>query len=214
MSVSPEVGNFNIFANCKKESVETIYANPIPTNKVEISFFQNLLDNIGMPNDLYFDLTRVNDLKDALHIPESAHDTLNEYLPLLEGTKFRFVKDPQILAQLDLSSKKIQTPYIKNTTLFSEPIRNRDTTPLMDKIEFNQNMFLEISDEKSDLTIIPVEVNWDFLAKLRQGFSMKYGATWEMKAEYLSNSITIKECQTVKKEFSMNYDASKVIAGG
>ena len=84
----------------------------------------------------------------------------------------------------------------------------------MDKIEFNQNVFIEISDEKSDLTIIPVELNWDFLAILRQGFSMKYGATWEMKAEYLSNSITIKQCQTVKKEFSMNYDPSKVIEGG
>jgi hypothetical protein len=47
MSVSPEVGNFNIFANCKKESVETIYANPIPANKVEVSFSQNLLDNLG-----------------------------------------------------------------------------------------------------------------------------------------------------------------------
>jgi hypothetical protein len=55
-------------------------------------------------------------------------------------------------------------------------------------------VFIEISDEKSDLTIIPVELNWDFLAILRQGFSMKYGATWEMKAEYLSNSITIKQC--------------------
>jgi hypothetical protein len=57
-------------------------------------------------------------------------------------------------------------------------------------------VFLEISDELSeyDLTIIPIEINWDFLAKLRQGFSMKYGATWEMKAEYLSNSVTIKQC--------------------
>jgi hypothetical protein len=59
VSVTPKVGNFNIFINCKKESVETIYSNPIPSNKVEISFFQNLLDNFGMPNDLYFNLSRI-----------------------------------------------------------------------------------------------------------------------------------------------------------
>jgi|TARA_B110001450_G_scaffold241120_1_gene250347 hypothetical protein len=91
VSVFPKVGNLNIFINCKKESVETIYANPIPTNKVEISFFQNILDNLGMPNELYIDLTRINDpeIKRKYGI-----DSLDEYLPLLEGTKVRFVKDP------------------------------------------------------------------------------------------------------------------------
>ena len=109
VSVFPKTGNLNIFFNCKKESVETIYANPIATNKVEISFFQNLLDNLGIPNELYFDLARINELKDA-RIKEEHHEALEKYLPLLEGTKFRFLKDPQILAQLDLSSSVIQTP--------------------------------------------------------------------------------------------------------
>ena len=107
VSVSQKVGNLNIFINCKRDSVETIYANPIPTNKVEISFFQNLLDNVGMPNDLYFDLARVNDLKDSLKIPPEARESLTEYLPLLQGSKFRFVKDPLVLAQLDLSESII-----------------------------------------------------------------------------------------------------------
>ena len=170
VSVSPKVGNLNIFINCKKESVETIYANPIPANKVELSFFQNLLDNLGMPNELYFDLGRLkgDDFKSKLNIPDEA-DT---HLAMLEGAKFRFVKDPQVLAQLDLSAAKVQTPVIRNTSKFSEPIRNRDTTPIMDKIEINQNVFIELSDESSDLTIVPVEVNWDFLALLRQSFSM------------------------------------------
>jgi len=38
---------------------------------------------------------------------------------------------------------------------------------------------------------------------------MKYGATWEMKAEYLSNLVTIKECQHISKEFSFDYDPTK-----
>ena len=82
----------NIFINCKRESVETIYANPIPANKVEISFFQNLLDNIGMPNELYFDLTRIFDLKDDLDM--GIKEEHREHISYIEGTKFRFVKDP------------------------------------------------------------------------------------------------------------------------
>jgi hypothetical protein len=40
---------------------------------------------------------------------------------------------------------------------------------------------------------------------------MKYGATWEMKAEYLSNTVKFGECQHVPKEFSMEYDPSKQV---
>jgi hypothetical protein len=69
----------------------------------------------------------------------------------------------------------------------------------MDKIEINQNVYVELKDENTDLTIIPVEVNWDFLAHLRQSFSMRYGATWEMKAEYVSNVIKFNECQHVPR---------------
>jgi len=80
---------------------------------------------------------------------------------------------------------------------------------MMDKIEFNQNVFLEIKDANSDLTILPFEVNWEFLASLRQSFKMMYGATWEMKAEFLSNTVTVKECQHVKREHSTDWDPSK-----
>lgn len=84
---------------------------------------------------------------------------------------------------------------------------------MMDKISINQNVFIEISDSTSDLTIIPIEINWEFLAKLGQNFQMHYGVTQKIKAEYLSNVIKLKDCQTVKKEFSTNYDPSKVAAG-
>jgi hypothetical protein len=45
----------------------------------------------------------------------------------------------------------------------------------MDKIEINQNVFIEISSPGKDLTILPVEVNWDFLALLRNGPKLLYG---------------------------------------
>ena len=72
ISVTPETKNLNMFFNCKKESVETIYANPIPSKKVEVSFFQNLYDNLGMPNDLYFDLGRLKEFKEKFKIGNEA----------------------------------------------------------------------------------------------------------------------------------------------
>jgi hypothetical protein len=47
----------------------------------------------------------------------------------------------------------------------------------MDKIEINQNVFLEIKTADSDITVLPVEINWDFLALLRNGPLLKYGLT-------------------------------------
>jgi hypothetical protein len=47
----------------------------------------------------------------------------------------------------------------------------------MDKIEINQNVFIEIKTPNSDITILPIEINWDFLALLRNGPLLKYGRT-------------------------------------
>lgn len=60
---------------------------------------------------------------------------------------------------------------------------------------------------------MPIEVNVDFLAHLRQSFSLKYGATWEIKAEYLSNVVNIKDCQHISKEFSLEYDPNDISKG-
>jgi hypothetical protein len=38
--------------NCKKESILEVLNSPIPSNKAEASFAQNLLDNLGMPHEL------------------------------------------------------------------------------------------------------------------------------------------------------------------
>lgn len=35
---------------------------------------------------------------------------------------------------------------------------------------------------------------------------MKYGRTWDLKAEHISNTFEIKECQHVKREFSTDFD--------
>ena len=49
----------------------------------------------------------------------------------------------------------------------------------MDKISIHQNLFIEVKDKSknSDLSIIPIEVNLDFLALHRKGPLLKYGRT-------------------------------------
>jgi hypothetical protein len=66
----------------------------------------------------------------------------------------------------------------------------------MDKITINQNVFVEIKDKSknSDLSILPVQVNLEFLAKQRVGPKLKYGTTQEVKVEYLNNTFDIQDC--------------------
>ena len=71
----------------------------------------------------------------------------------------------------------------------------------MDKISINQNVILELSNGKDDLTLIPLEINWDFLALQREGFKMHYGPTTTGKFEYLNSEVTFRECQHIPKEF-------------
>jgi hypothetical protein len=64
MSVNKAKKNLNLFFNCKKDSVKAVLDSPIPSNKAEASFAQNLLDNLGMPNELYFPLHRIKDIQE------------------------------------------------------------------------------------------------------------------------------------------------------
>jgi hypothetical protein len=95
---------------------------------------------------------------------------------------------------------------MKNTTGYDYPKAINGSRPLMDKIEINQNIFLQINDQNSDLTILPISINWEFLAKLRTSYKMLYGATWNLKAEHIANTFEIKECQHVKRQFSSDFD--------
>ena len=75
---------------------------------------------------------------------------------------------------------QIQTPKIKNETAYEKA--ERFPHPFMDKITINQNVFIEVQDKKaansgSDITIIPLELNLEFLALHRVGQKMKYGTT-------------------------------------
>ena len=95
-------------------------------------------------------------------------------LDMVKGTNIRIIKDPLTLAKLEYG-KKLQVPHITNSTGFQKAIRAPH--PAMDKIEIHQNVFIEVQSGDSDITVLPIEINWDFLALLRHGPLMKYGRT-------------------------------------
>lgn len=45
----------------------------------------------------------------------------------------------------------------------------------MDKIQINQNIMIEIKEPNSDLTIVPIGLNLEFLAKFRDGPKYLFG---------------------------------------
>lgn len=47
----------------------------------------------------------------------------------------------------------------------------------MDKIEVQTNLYIQIKQGDSDLTILPITAKYDFLALLRRGPKYKYGDT-------------------------------------
>jgi len=79
--------------------------------------------------------------------------TGNEQLKhLMTNFKARFSLDPVTLAKLDYS--KLQMPGFKNE---SQSVRaKRHPNPLMDHITVRQNLFFEIQEPESDLTLIPI----------------------------------------------------------
>jgi hypothetical protein len=53
----------------------------------------------------------------------------------------------------------------------------------------------------SDIAIIPIELELTFFAKIRPGMQFKYGWTQDVKTEFDSLKLEVKECQYVFKEF-------------
>jgi hypothetical protein len=64
----------------------------------------------------------------------------------------------------------------------------------MDKISIHQNVFIEVQEGNSDLTIIPIAINVEFLAAMRKGPKYLYGQIHEYKFEFLDSQVSMQEC--------------------
>ena len=65
---------------------------------------------------------------------------------------------------------------------------------MLDKISFQTNLFVQISQGDSDLTILPISFSFNFLAKTRLGPKFMYGDTQELKTEYLDLNLEVQPC--------------------
>ena len=76
----------------------------------------------------------------------------------------------------------------------------------MDEITIKQNVFLQVKDRSmdSDLTVVPVELNFHFAAKLRRGMMLRYGWTQEIKTAFRNVTLRVRECQHVQKQFNIH----------
>lgn len=70
----------------------------------------------------------------------------------------------------------------------------------MDKISLQQNIWLELQDQGTDITVIPFELTYEFLAKWKRGIGSRHGYTQDLKAEVLDFKVEMKECQGVFAE--------------
>lgn len=64
----------------------------------------------------------------------------------------------------------------------------------MDTISLHQNLFLELQDQGTDITVIPFEITLEFLAKWKRGIGSKHGYTQDLKAEVVDFRVKMNEC--------------------
>jgi len=169
--VNSDARNVYFFYNCKKQSVEDVLKHPVKPDYTELSFSQNALDNLGFPDDAIIDL---DSIKNKIN-PGAVFFDDQEKIDMIPSGAIRFTKDPISISALDHS--KFQSPSIKNHTNFQQAKRgvNSAPHPYLDKIAIHQNVFLEVKEAGSDLSIIPLEINFEFLAKGRLGARYFYG---------------------------------------
>jgi hypothetical protein len=73
----------------------------------------------------------------------------------------------------------------------------------LDQVQIKTNFFLEYhgGDKVDETTIIPIEVEVNFLMALRQGIGSRFGPNQELAFQWLwPFSVQMKQCQKVKSK--------------
>lgn len=169
--------------NCHNLSITEVLEQPVDRDMFEFGFSQNLADNLGMPFNKYF-------TKDLLRLVREKYEGLDMLKNLETDFKARLTKDFLLLEKIDYS--QIALPGVKTVKNFQKA--QRYPHALMDKVDFKQSIFIEISEPGTDITVIPVTFELQFLAKLRKGPDYRMGHTQEFKAEYVNMKLEMQEC--------------------
>lgn len=59
VSIDNEKQIINLFFNCHAESIQDALSKDLPQGYFEVSFYQNLLDNMGVPDEIEVELTEL-----------------------------------------------------------------------------------------------------------------------------------------------------------
>ena len=208
VNINNEKQVIHLFFNCHAESIKDALSKDLPQGYFEVNLYQNLLDNLGIPDEIEIDIAELrnhnirengnqkgplNMLMNAISSYENATYNVNG----ING-QMSFVKDPATLQKLDF--RQLQKPEIRNVT----GVRDDG----LDQITVTQNVFLQLRDKQfgSDLVVIPIQSTFNFGAKTRNGIQLRYGWTQEIKFAYGNFSFQVKDCQYVQKQFKIqNY---------
>ena len=72
----------------------------------------------------------------------------------------------------------------------------------MDATSSTVNLFIQLSDKYSQLSILPITIHLNFESKSRAGAKYHYGATQEFKFKYIDSSIIVHPCQHIESTAS------------
>ena len=121
--ISDDKNVLNLFLNCHAKSVEEVLSKNVKRDYFETSFSQNLLDQLGMPHELNYEL---DELKEKIvQLDQEVKD-------MIPSARVRLTKDPITLGEIDYSH--LQSQGITNTTNFQAA--RRAPHPMLDKISF------------------------------------------------------------------------------
>ena len=93
--------------------------------------------------------------------------------------KLSITKDPVTIDAL----KNMPKPAIRNITNYKDS-KHPPLDVKMDRVEVNQTLLLQLNDDTSDLTIMPIHFQAHAYGKIRKGYPSVLGWTEEVKVEY------------------------------
>lgn len=161
LEVTPEKRVFHLFFNCHEESVLDALSKPLKQGYFELSYYQNILENLGIPDELEIETHHIVNhgfVKSELNDPNKDEKGPMAYFAFVvqqfeqQGHDIRgqisFSKDPIAMDKIDYTD--LQTPSIRNISRPGDEL---------DQIQIRSNIWLKIQDRKNktDYAYIPIE---------------------------------------------------------
>ena len=188
----------SLFMNCKTQNIESSLSEKLlASDYFEVRAYNNLLDAFTPDYDLQLELEELIPKLESEYpdVGKQASEVIQKLNLNLAGT-LSITNNPVTLK--DVAYK----PGLKNQT--NARVAQKSPHIPMDQLSATQTLFLQLTDSKSDLNLIPVQLKFDILAKIRKSFMLDGGWSQEVKLEDYLVDISLDKCITVPKEQSLS----------